>query len=125
LVAAFASDLEAQLPTAITSRTAPLLLQGIENQLSWFPSKPIASAAPRCEELDSRGTTLWNLCTRLRRGFDADKSDEVPPILLAARVFAFLLLDCACENGKSAPGNFTRLMKIGIKAAKSCLGTLR
>lgn len=39
-----------------------------------------------------------------------------------ARVFAFLLLDCAHESGKSVASTPVRLMKVGIKAAKNCIG---
>lgn len=46
----------------------------------------------------------------------------MPIVLLMARVFAFLLLDCALEHGKSTATNLVRLMKIGIKAAKNCIG---
>lgn len=122
MLAAFASDLEAQLPTAISARTAPFLVQDIHEQISNIPNKRLSAAESRCGELDNRGTSLWNLCTRLRRIFDSDNLANVPPILLVTRVFAFLLLDCAYENGNNVAGNFTRLLKISVKAAKSCLG---
>jgi hypothetical protein len=67
---------------------------------------------------------LWNLCTRLRRNYDLDKPQEVPIILLVTRVFAFLLLDCALESGKGGTDSLLRVMKVGIKAAKNCIGGL-
>jgi hypothetical protein len=79
-------------------------------------------AASRYEEFDRIGTIIWNLCTRLRRDFNSDNPIGVPLILLLARVFSFLLLDGAHDGGKSATGNLARLMKIGIKAGKSCIG---
>ena len=78
--------------------------------------------ASKCQEIDNTGTSLWNICTRLRREYDLDKPQDVPTILLMARVFAFLLLGCAHESGKSEASNAVRVMKIGIKAAKNCIG---
>jgi hypothetical protein len=119
---AFATDLEAQLPAATRARTSGTLLTEIENQLSNFPAKFGTFATSKCEEVDQIGTTLWNLCTRLRRDVGSDNPKDVPIILLLTRVFSFLLLDGAYEGGRNAPGNLARLMKIGIKAGKSCIG---
>ena len=83
----------------------------------------ILSTGPKGEEIDGKGTTLWNLCTRLRRNYDLDNPQDVPLVLLMARVFAFLLLDCALENGDNTTANLVRLMKVGMKAAKNCIGT--
>lgn len=120
---AFASDLEAQLPTAAASKTATTLLHETEKNLATFPESLNATAASKCEDFDRYGTTIWNLCTRLRREYDTDKSEDIPLILLLARVYAFLLLDCAHQSGNAAPGNLQRLMRIGLKAAKSGLGS--
>ena len=76
----------------------------------------------RSEDLDIRGTSLWNLCTRLRRSIDSHALDTTSEVLLNARTFAFLLLDLAYMGGRNAAGNLTRLMRIGLKAAKNCLG---
>jgi hypothetical protein len=122
LCTAFAASLEARLPVAATSRTAGTLPKETEDQISSFPSKFGAIAASKCEEVDRIGTTIWNLCTRLRRDVESDNPKDVPIILLLARVFSFLLLDGAYDGGKNAPGNLARLMKIGIKAGKSCIG---
>ena len=118
---AFASDLEEQLPHALTDDSGPLF-DKTQKHILTFPSGLGASTTPRREEIDGRGTALWNLCTRLRRNYDLDKPQEVPIILLVTRVFAFLLLDCALENGKGGTDNLLRVMKVGIKAAKNCIG---
>lgn len=113
--------MEEQLPRSLTKPPNPLL-ESIQKQIIIFPNNLGVSTTPRCEEIDGKGTTLWNLCTRLRRNYDLDKPQDVPLILLLTRVFAFLLLDCALENGKGATANLVRLMKVGIKAAKNCIG---
>lgn len=107
-----------QLPQALTGSPGPLS-ERIQKHISTFPG---VSTASKCEEIDAKATVLWNICTRLRRNYDLDKPHDVPPILLLARVFAFLLLDCALENGKGGVANLTRVMKVGIKAAKNCIG---
>jgi hypothetical protein len=76
------------------------------------------SVSSRYEEVDRIGTSLWNLCTRLRRNYD---NIPQPAILLVTRAFAFLLLDCALESGNGTTANVIRLMKIGIKASKNCI----
>jgi hypothetical protein len=112
--------LEVRLPTTTTA-TPGTLLNELENQISNFPNKFGSIAASRREDVDIIGTRIWNLCTRLRRDFDTDNPKNVPVILLLARVFSFLLLDGAYD-GRSAPGSLLRLMKIGLKAGKSCIG---
>jgi hypothetical protein len=122
LFLAFGAELETQLPAA-TSKTVTTLLHETEKNIAQFPEKISSSSEPRCEEIDRCGTTIWNLCTRLRREYDADKPHNVPLILLLARVYAFFMLDCAHQSGKGVVGNLPRLMKIGLKAGKSCLGS--
>jgi hypothetical protein len=120
----FAAELEEQLPLVLTESSGPLL-DTVQKHILTFSSNLGLSTTPRCEEIDGRGTTLWNLCTRLRRNYDSDKPQDVPVLLLMTRIFAFLLLDCALENGKGTTTNLVRLMKIGIKAAKNCIGAYR
>lgn len=124
VVPAFAAVLESQLPAAASSRAPGALHEEVEKHISIFPnfSSLGTAAAAKFEEIDSVGTTLWNLCTRLLRDHEPDDSKYRPDILLNTRVFAFLLLNCAHESGKGTSGNLLRLMKIGIKAAKSSLG---
>lgn len=118
----FAIDLQAQLTATTIARIPETLLKEIENQISNFPNKFGAIAASKYEEVDQVGTTIWNLCTRLRRDFESDNPKDIPIVLLLTRVFSFLLLDGAYDCGKNAPGNLARLMKIGIKAGKNCIG---
>ena len=120
--AVFASDLEAQLPAAVSTKASEALHFDVEQQISAFPSNLTLCAASKYQELDNKGTSLWNLCTRLRREYDSENSHDMPVILLMARIFAFLLLDGANQCGKSEASNAVRLMKTGIKAAKNCLG---
>jgi hypothetical protein len=115
---------EEQLPLVLTRPPGPLF-DNIQRHISTFPSILGLSTTAKCEEVDGKGTALWNLCTRLRRNYDPDKPQDVPVILLLARVFAFLLLDAGLENGRGTAADLVRLMKIGIKAAKNCIGMWR
>ncbi|KAG9248179.1 meiosis protein SPO22/ZIP4 like-domain-containing protein [Calycina marina] len=96
----------------------------LQRHISFFPAaKSLGEiGASKCEELDGNGTALWNLCTRLKRNYDTGTPQDVPIILLLARVFAFMVLYCALEVGKGTTGNVVRVMRIGIKAAKNCMG---
>ncbi len=118
--AAFAADLEAQLPAAAASKTSTSITQELEKLIDSFPLSVTTSS--RCEELDRSGTAIWNLCTRLRRNYDTNNPQEVPIVLLLARVYAFLMVDCAHVSGKITRGNLARMIKTGLKAGKSCLG---
>lgn len=119
--AAFAEQLIAGLAAATSVESPGSLFTELQSQLAHYPSK--LGAASKAEEFDRTGTALWNLCTRLRR--DTEDPLKVPVVLLMARVFAFLLLDVAHENGKSTTLNLVRLMKIGLKASKNCLSRRR
>jgi hypothetical protein len=115
--------LEARLPSALSLAAQETLLTELQRNVLEFPAKFGASAASKCEDIDGQGTSLWNLCTRLRRTFEeSDNPHDIPHILLLSRIFAFLLLDGALEAGKTTTGNTLRLLKIGIKAAKNCMG---
>ncbi|KAI9690965.1 MAG: hypothetical protein M1822_008585 [Bathelium mastoideum] len=72
----------------------------------------------RSAELDSRGTNIWNLSTKLRRG---DESSEIKRLVSLLRAFAMLMLDAAQQGGNSALHNSTRLFRVSLKAAKTCL----
>lgn len=56
------------------------------------------------------------------RGKDFPTSPDQRATLLAARVFAFLLLDGAKGKENGSLANTARLMKVALKAAKSCIG---
>ncbi|KAL5321709.1 hypothetical protein ACEPPN_009669 [Leptodophora sp. 'Broadleaf-Isolate-01'] len=120
-ILAYAAELGTTLQAAAATKTSTSTAQELEKQLSNFPESLTISASSKCEELDRSGTTIWNLCTRLRRGYDTDKPQDVPIVLLLARVYAFLMLDCAHLNSKSTGGNLARVMKTGLKAGKNCV----
>ena len=82
-----------------------------------LPISHLGSAAKDHDGLDLLGADLWNLSTRLRR--DDGAVEKIPICLL--RVFAFLLLDTAHHARKGTAHNCVRLMKIALKAGKSCL----
>ena len=120
---AFALDVQHQIPAAAASKSPGSLLHEIEKAISTFPGSLGSVAVSKREEIDSTATALWNLCTRLRRDNDPETTRNLPAILDVARVFAFLLLCCVHDHGKSTTSNICRLMKIGFKAAKSSIGT--
>lgn len=55
------------------------------------------------------------------RAKDIPISPDQQATLLAARVFAFLLLDGGLNTGRSSLADVIRLMKVALKAAKSCI----
>jgi hypothetical protein len=112
---------EKQLPAA-SAKPPGSLFSELEKTISSFPNNLGQESASNKEEIDSHGTALWNLCTRLRRNFDSGKPQDVPILLLMTRVFAFQLLNHALESEKTNTANVVRLMKIGLKAAKNCIG---
>jgi len=122
--AAYAAELESTLPAAAASKTSNSTAQELEKHISIFPESLAISNSSKCEELDRSATTIWNLCTRLRRDYETERPQDMPIVLLLARVYAFLMLDCAHVAGKSTGGNLARTMKIGLKAGKNCDGTL-
>ena len=79
-----------------------------------------SAAALKCGELDTTGTGLWNTCTRLRRREESNK--QISVIIMMARVYAFLILDCAQSSGNGTLNNILRVEKVALKTAKSCLG---
>lgn len=70
------------------------------------------------QELDAKGTELWNLATRLNREPNADVYKRTLCIL---RVFAFFLLDSGRSDRVGSLNNFVRLLKVAFKSAKICL----
>ncbi|CAL3972847.1 unnamed protein product [Diplocarpon coronariae] len=120
-IISFIADLEARLPAAAASGASTATTQELEKNISSFPENLSVMTASRCEDLDRSGIAIWNLCTRLRREYDTDKPQDVPIVLLLARVYAFLVINYAHVGGRSAAGNLARIMKTGIKAGKSCL----
>lgn len=120
-ILSFASDLQLQLCPNLATPSATPLLARLEEAIETFPPSFGSYAVRRYEDLDSNGTALWNLCTRLRREHESEKSDVWQVLLLMARVYAFLLLDCAQSGERGTVSNVVRLFKIGLKAAKGCI----
>lgn len=124
-ILSFAKDLQVQLCSKSPLGTPPSnevpLISRLEKALDRFPTGFGLYAIQRYEDLDSNGTALWNLCTRLRREHSSEESEIWQLLLLMARVYAFLLLDCAQSGERGTVSNVVRLFKIGLKAAKSCL----
>lgn len=77
------------------------------------------------EDMDREGTNLWNLCTRLNREAGADSSDSVASkLILASRVLAYQILHLCQWSSKASANIACHLMRIALKAAKVCTGTL-
>jgi len=79
---------------------------------------PIATSAAGMQELDAKGTELWNLATRLTRTPNADHYQRT---LCLLRVFAFFLLDSGHSDRVRSLNNCIRLLKVSFKCAKVCL----
>lgn len=79
---------------------------------------PIAASAARIQELDAKGTELWNLATRLNRRPNAD---EYQRTLCLLRIFAFFLLDPGHSGRIGSLNNCIRLLKVSFKCTKVCL----
>ncbi|KAH8811736.1 meiosis protein SPO22/ZIP4 like-domain-containing protein [Xylogone sp. PMI_703] len=118
-ILSFSTELQTRLPNIIKLNNHESLFHEIENQIQAFPSKQRPTSSSLCQEIDKQGTSLWNLCTRLRRDEEVPSHEDVTIMLTLARIFAFLLLDIAQDNEKM--NSTSRLMKVGIKAAKNCL----
>jgi hypothetical protein len=118
-VEAFSSDLRARLSASPFGETKTLE-QDLQKQIAAFTANLSSLPSLRFQDIDNEATVLWNLCTRLRRGHDAETPQFPHMAILMGRVFAFMLLDCARGKGKFA--NLIRVMKVGLKTAKSCIG---
>lgn len=119
---AFAAKVQKQL----SSKTNPKeLIAEFETAIQSFPPGFGSYGVQNYEELDSNGTALWNLCTRLKRECNHEDSSTQQILLLLARVYAFYLLDCAQSGERGTIPNIIRLFKIGLKAAKGCIGRRR
>ena len=74
--------------------------------------------------LDQTGTSLWNLCTGLRRQVgDQTQSSSTRRVLTLARILAFHLLDTVRNVDKDGVGDITRLLKVALKGAQTCICT--
>jgi hypothetical protein len=121
ILLAFATEVEALLSEPTGPRISASLVDKLENHIQTFPANVGSAASAKYEDLDRSGTTLWNLCTRLKRS-DEPNNQQKPLVLAMTRLYAFLMLDSGQNSGK---GNFTngvRVMKVALKTAKNCLG---
>lgn len=121
---AFAGELEGQLSAATALKLPATLIDQLERHIQSFPNNLGSTAATRYGDLDKGGTGLWNLCTRLKRK-DGDNKQQGSLVLTMTRLYAFMLLYCAQNSGKGTFANGLRLMRVALKVAKSCLGTMR
>lgn len=119
---AFAAKVQKQLSSKINPKESAAAIGEFETEIQSFPTGLGSYGVQNYEDLDSNGTALWNLCTRLRRECDHEDSNTQQILLLMARVYAFLLLDCAQSGERGTIPNVIRLFKIGLKAAKGCIG---
>ncbi|KFZ02357.1 hypothetical protein V500_00246 [Pseudogymnoascus sp. VKM F-4518 (FW-2643)] len=121
----FSASTRSKLPS-LPSGTASLNLQAqLQEQINGFPSNLASLSVSKRQDLDIEGLTLWNLSTRLMRAKDFPISPDQRATLPAARVFAFLLLDGGLSKGNSSLADVSRLMKVALKAAKSCIDAKR
>lgn len=95
-----------------------------EKTVHGFPNNLGPAAAAHYGDLDGCGTSLWNLCTRLRRGFDAseNRNKRNRVVLLLSRIYSFFLLDSAQNSGRGTKDNAVRCMKVALKVGRNCLG---
>jgi hypothetical protein len=100
---AFSATTRSKL-SPLPSGPASLNLQTqLHEQINGFPGSLASLTVSNRQDLDTEGLTLWNLATRLMRANDCPTSPEQRATLLAARVFAFLLLDGGLGKGNNSP----------------------
>ncbi|KAI8266069.1 hypothetical protein K4K58_010374 [Colletotrichum sp. SAR11_239] len=130
---AFADNLLKRLPEARDPPAVDTLHEELMKKLNnthGFPNLPRGKSRSQRNELDRKGTELWNLCMRLRR----DEMPGEPPtrkkLLLQARVFAFFMIDIArfwkvAEDARPEDwmplADVVHLMRLALKAGKMCL----
>ncbi|KAI8316407.1 Transcriptional regulator [Colletotrichum sp. SAR11_59] len=133
LPAPFADNLLKRLPEARDPPAIDTLHDELMKKLNnthGFLNLPRGKSRSQRNELDRKGTELWNLCMRLRR----DEMPGEPPtrkkLLLRARVFAFLMIDIArfwkvAEDARPEDwmplANVVHLMRLALKTGKMCL----
>ncbi|KAL2875833.1 sporulation-specific protein 22 [Colletotrichum sp. CLE4] len=128
----FSRTLSTRLPSANDSLSIDALLAELNPQLETIIR---FSGSPRSKvqraELDKKGTELWNLCTRQRRN-NADGTAPAPAtrkkLLLRSRTYAFFMMSIARRvSGGAEPqlADVVHLMKLALKAGKTCLDDVR
>ena len=119
---AFAGEIIVSLSSPTAPQITDSFIDKFEKNIQNFPSNIGTTAVVKYGELDRRGTTLWNLCTRLKRNSSIDNQTTLA--ILMARVYALKMLHCAQSSGKGGSMNGVRVMKVALKSAKNCLGEI-
>ncbi|KAJ4331225.1 sporulation-specific protein 22 [Didymella glomerata] len=124
-VISFASGLTLRLDKPLE----PALLADLQTNIRHLPLPASPAVTAKRDELDRLGTELWNSSTRLRRdepvqnGKNKEGKGRSSSVVCVLRAYAFLLLDSAGSH--SVKGReckpCIRLMKVALKAAKSCV----
>ncbi|KAF2762127.1 SPO22-domain-containing protein [Pseudovirgaria hyperparasitica] len=115
----FARSLPARLENDIYSTS---IRNDLHKHVTSVPLNVSVVSATQQQDLDSMGTELWNLSTRMHReGMSTEKDKQRTLCLL--RVFAFLLLDYGQQTTKSRSmgNNAVRVLKVALKASKFCI----
>jgi hypothetical protein len=111
MVLAFAKAIQSRLETNPEDPTfAPEIL-------SLFGSFPLVAPKSQFSDFDIYGTDLWNLSTRLQRS-DCGDGGHISCLL---RVFSCYLLDAADQSKAESWANSIRILKVVIRAAKTCI----
>jgi hypothetical protein len=104
------------------------LVSDLQTQIRGLPLLPSSTLTARQDELDTLGTELWNLSTRLRRNeplLDSTSKEDATHMNRAVcllRTFSFLLLDSSVVQAKGRPWkSCIRLMRVALKAARVCI----
>ncbi|KAF6805556.1 hypothetical protein CSOJ01_09425 [Colletotrichum sojae] len=117
-----AQSLSRRLPTAVDPPSVETLLAELKPQLNGIMTfaGPVKGKTQK-NELDVRGTELWNRCTTLRR----EDMPGMPPtrsrLLLRSRTFAFFMIDAARSERSPKLPDVVHLMKLALKAGKWCI----
>ncbi|SPO03320.1 uncharacterized protein DNG_06002 [Cephalotrichum gorgonifer] len=127
----FCVDLKSRLPTSRDLPALEALREDLATHLRTAeapPQKTQPGGKRYAADLDAGGTELWNLCTKLRRELGDGTDDEAGPrrkLLSRCRYFAFLLISIARRDslgeGREGTRNVVSLVKIALKAARSCV----
>ena len=106
----------------LSSKASKEVLDQLARELQSHIKNFSTTKASRHQDLDTEGLSLWNLATRLMRSDGAAADTGPTDVFLAARVYAFLMLDSGNSHASMTPSNVVRLMKVALKAAKYSIG---
>lgn len=111
-------DFSLRLPDRLAKSPKDTTIEGeLQSNINTLRASGCLSSTSCGEELDCRGTELWNLSTRHSR-----QPHHTPDVTLCLlRVFAFCLLHSHQNASERRVSNNVRIFKVANKAAKSCL----